>query len=63
MSSSSDVAGTGEEGQKERTPKRWIACTFIFGHKVKNFMTVIWRGSPGRVLPCECLDGALSDSA
>lgn len=39
-----DVAGTGEEKQKERTPKGYIPVDILLGHEVKNFMTVIWNG-------------------
>ena len=49
MSSFLDVAGTGEEKRKEKTPKELVSCGHILGHTVKNCMTVISN------------DGALSD--
>ena len=44
MSSLSDAAGAGEEKRKGGTPKEWISCKEILGHRVNNHMTVIWNG-------------------
>ena len=41
MSSLSDAAGAGEEKRKGGTPKEWISCKEILGHRVNNHMTVI----------------------
>lgn len=44
MSSLSDAAGAGEEKRKGGTPKEWISCKEILGHRVNNHMTVICNG-------------------
>lgn len=40
----SDVAGTGEEKRKGRTPKDEKSWASSLGHAVKNRMTVTWEG-------------------
>ncbi len=42
MSTISDVAGTDEELGKEGTPKEEISCRSSLGHRVNNFVTVIF---------------------
>ncbi len=37
-----DVAGTVEEKRKEGTPKEEIFCKSSLGHRVNNFVTVIF---------------------
>ncbi len=41
MSTSFDVAGTGDEGEKGKTPKEEMSCESSLGHAVKSRMTVI----------------------
>ena len=36
-----DVAETVDGKGKERTPKEYICCRYVPGHKVKSLMTVI----------------------
>ena len=41
MSTLSDVAGTGEDKRKGRTPKGLFSCRGLLGHMINNHMTVI----------------------
>ena len=51
MSIPLDVAGTGEDGRKGRTPKGSFYSGGLLGHRMNNPVTVIW---------CRIPDGALS---
>ena len=41
MSTSFDVTGTEEKGEKGKTPKEEMSCASSLGHTVKSRMTVI----------------------